>query len=227
MHAHRNATTLRHLAMAVAAAGAVALAGGTAAAQAAPGSLDPTFAGGGILFTEPDVIHVEGVAVQPDGKVIVLETGNDTAAYQRVLRFLPDGTPDPSFGGGDGVADELVSPGFWTEVLGLAPDGKILVAGYGADDFVLARLMPDGSLDPGFDGDSGTGNGIVHTALTGAWDDPKAVMVDGQGRIVVAGNAGTDIGIARYLDDGKLDTSLAGDGTLVDATPAVEHVAAM
>jgi uncharacterized delta-60 repeat protein len=88
--------------------------------------------------------------------------------------------------------------------------------------------MQDGSLDPGFDGDSGTGNGIVHTPMTAGWDDPHCVIVDDKGRIVVAGTVGAnDVGIARYLPDGKLDKSFAGDGTLVELTPAAEHVAAL
>jgi uncharacterized delta-60 repeat protein len=231
MHAHPHPTTLRQLAIGVTAAAAFALAGGTTAAHAAPGALDSTFASGGVLLTQPGSVQVEGVAVQPDGKVVVLDAGNDPekdpAAYQRVLRFLPDGTPDPSFGGGDGVAEPLASPEFWTRTLGLAPDGKILVAGYSADDFAVARLMPDGSLDPDFDGDTGTGDGIVHTALTPSWDDPHFVGIDSKGRIVVGGNGGGDIIIARYLPDGKLDKSFAGDGTFVDMTPATEHVAAM
>ena len=51
------------------------------------------------------------------------------------------------------------------------------------------------------------------------------MAVDTQGRIVVAGKTGPDdVGVARYLPDGKLDKSLAGDGTLIDVTPTAEHV---
>jgi uncharacterized delta-60 repeat protein len=209
-------------------AATLALACGAGAAQAAPGVLDPTFGSGGIALNSTGVSEFRGLDVQPDGKVVALETGNDTAAYQRVLRFAPDGTPDASFGNG-GIAAPLSAPAFWVRALALAPDGKILVAGYdSAYDYALARLMPDGKLDPGFDGDSGIANGIVHTALTPGTDMPIAVTVDKQGRIVVAGKAGgSDIGIARYLPDGKLDKSLAGDGTIVDVTPASEAVSSV
>jgi uncharacterized delta-60 repeat protein len=212
----------------ISAVAALALAGTTGAAQAAPGSLDPTFATGGILLTEPGISQIYGVEVQPDGKVLALDSGYDPQAYQRVVRFLPDGTPDPSFGSG-GKSDPLVSPGFWVRALGLQPDGKILVAGYdGTGDYALARFTADGKLDADFDGDSGNGNGIVHTPLTGATDTPKAVAVDKQGRIVVAGlAAGHDIGVVRYLADGKLDKTLAGDGKLIDSTPANESVTAL
>ena len=117
------------VATALAAAMAAALAGGTAAAQAAPGALDPTFGSGGVVLSDLGVSTVEGVEVQPDGKVLALNSGFDPQLYQRVERYLPDGTPDTSFGG-DGIAEPLVSPGFWTHGFTLQPDGKIVVIGY-------------------------------------------------------------------------------------------------
>ncbi|HEX6582428.1 MAG TPA: hypothetical protein VF056_02415 [Thermoleophilaceae bacterium] len=215
------------VATALAALTAAALAGGTAAAQAAPGALDPTFGSGGVVLTDLGISTVEGVEVQPDGRVLALNSGFDPQLYQRVERYLPDGTPDISFGG-DGIAEPLVSPGFWTHGFTLQPDGKIVVIGYSAGDLAIARLMPNGDLDSSFDGDALTGNGIVHTFLTPKFDEPEAVAVDKQGRIVFAATSGDDdVVIVRYLSDGKLDTTLAGDGTLVDPTPAFEEVQAL
>ena len=197
----------------IAAAAALALAGGVPAAEAAPGALDPSFGDGGKVVAEPSQI-LEDLSVQPDGKVLAL--------HQRLERFLPDGTHDPSFGT-DGVAEPLIAPAFWTNAFALQPDGKIVVAGYdSAYDFAVARLLPDGKLDPDFDGDSGTGNGIVHTPLTPDDDMAKAVAIDEQGRIVVAGQANYDVGIVRYLPNGKLDKSFAGDGSVVDVSPSAD-----
>lgn len=210
------------------AAAAAALTCGAAAAQAAPGAPDPSFGSGGTVLVDPGTVMVEGAKVQPDGKLVTLDSGFDPFLYQRVRRFMPDGSPDPSFGGGDGVAEPLVSPDFWTGSFALQPDGKIVITGYSADEYAVARLMPDGSLDPSFDGDSGTENGIVKTAMTPGFDQPAGVAVDQQGRIVVAGTTGgEDVGVARYLSDGKLDKSLAGDGTLIDLTPTAEDVMAL
>jgi uncharacterized delta-60 repeat protein len=214
--------------MAIALAAAAALTGGAAVAQAAPGAPDPSFGSGGSVLTDAGTVMVEGIKVQPDGKLVTLDSGFDPTLFHRVRRFLPDGSPDPSFGGGDGAAEPLVAPGFWARVLTLQPDGKIVIAGYSADDYAVARLMPDGSLDPSFDGDSGNGNGIVKTPMTPSFDMPTGVAVDKLGRIVVAGETGADdVGVARYLSDGKLDKSLAGDGTLIDVTPTTEDVAAL
>jgi uncharacterized delta-60 repeat protein len=221
-------TSRRFLATALAAAAAAAALIGPAAAHAAPGALDPSFGSGGSVLTDAGTVMVHGMKVQPDGKLVTLDSGYDPTLFHRVCRFLPDGSPDPSFGGGDGAAQPLVAPAFWARELTLQPDGKIVIAGYSADDYAVARLMPDGSLDPSFDGDSGSGNGIVKTPMTPSFDDPAGVAVDQQGRIVVAGKTGTDdVGVARYLPDGKLDKSLAGDGTLIDLTPTAEHVEAL
>jgi uncharacterized delta-60 repeat protein len=220
-------TSRRPLATALAAAAAAASLIGPAAADAAPGALDPSFGSGGSVLTDAGTSTVHGIKVQPDGKLVTLDSGYDPTLFHRVRRFLPDGSPDPSFGGGDGVAEPLMAPGFWARELTLQPDGKIVIAGYSADEYAVARLMPDGSLDPSFDGDTGNGNGIVKTPMTPSFDNPTGVAVDPQGRIVVAGTTGTDdVGVARYLPDGKLDKSLAGDGTLIDVTATAEHVEA-
>ncbi len=211
-----------------AAAAAAALTCGAATAQAAPGALDSSFGSGGSVLTDAGTVEVEGMKVQPDGKIVTLDSGFDPFVFHRVRRFLPDGSPDPSFGGGDGVAEPPAPPGFWARELTLQPDGKIVIAGYSADDYAVARLMPDGSLDPSFDGDSGNGNGIVKAPMTPSFDNPTGVAVDTQGRIVVAGETGPDdVGVARFMPDGKLDKSLAGDGTLIDVTPTAEHVTAL
>ena len=215
MNAKRNALST------LAAAAALSLAVGVQAAGAAPGALDPGFGDGGILLSEPGSVQVYGLAVQPDGKVLALDSGFDPTGYERVQRFLPSGSPDPSFGNG-GVAQPLPLPGYWMHDMALQPDGKIVLAGYDSNsDFAVARLMPDGKLDPDFDGDSGTGNGVVHTPVTPSSDMAKAVAVDKQGRIVVAGGAAKDVAVARYLPNGKLDKTFSGDGYIVDLTPNV------
>jgi uncharacterized delta-60 repeat protein len=95
-------------------------------------------------------------------------------------------------------------------------DGKLVVAGYAADasnidtDFALVRYNADGSLDPSF----GTG-GVVTTDLGTRSDDVRAIVIQPDGRIVVAGTAGEDIAVARYMPDGKLDTGFGTGGLTI------------
>src|SRR5688572_10449017 len=58
-----------------------------------------------------------------------------------------------------------------------------------------------GELDTSFDGD-----GKVVTAL-GSGDTGRGVAMQADGKVVVAGDSGGDFALARYNDDGSLDTS--------------------
>ncbi|MDX6227920.1 MAG: hypothetical protein QOI76_1310 [Frankiales bacterium] len=76
-----------------------------------------------------------------DGRLVV-GMGTNPAA---VVRLLPNGAPDPSFGGGDGIA--LAGPaGGAARILALA-DGRVLFDhGYAT----VSRLLADGSVDTGY-----------------------------------------------------------------------------
>ncbi len=93
-------------------------------------------------------------------------------------------------------------------------DGKLLAVGYttaGTRDVILARYNPDGSLDTGFGGD-----GLVTTDFTGEADYAYDVVLQPDGKIIIAGvgyiSGDTDIILARYLPDGSLDPTFSGDG---------------
>ena len=77
-------------------------------ARAASGDLDPSFGSTGWLelavYKDP---AGTGLAIQDDGKVLV-SIGSPWSNLFAVARLLPDGTPDPSFGG-----DGYVRTGFW------------------------------------------------------------------------------------------------------------------
>src|SRR5688572_25981449 len=93
----------RTIAILSAAVGAILV--GAPSAQAAPGDLDPGFGMGGLLF--PDAPAAEGASdllVEPGGNFVVggsVRQGN--RLRPAVLRFLPNGAPDPSFGSGGTV----------------------------------------------------------------------------------------------------------------------------
>ncbi len=72
------------------------------------GALDPSFAGDGILTlnlaggTAGD--HANAIALDSQGRVVVGgSSGEANTAQTAVVRLTAAGTPDPSFGGGDGI----------------------------------------------------------------------------------------------------------------------------
>ena len=89
----------------------------------------------------------------------------------------------------------------------IEPDGKLLVVGRSGNDFGLARYTADGALDESFSGD-----GKLATDFSKRPDVARAVLVQTDGKILVAGQSGGDFALARYTQDGTLDQSFDGDG---------------
>ena len=123
-----------------------------------------------------------------------------------------DGSLDSSFSG-DGKKFVTFSTGKHDDCNAGAiqpSDGKIVVGGWvgvgNSGDAALARLNIDGTLDTSFNGD-----GKWTTDLGGGWDAIRAIEIDANGKIVVAGSA-VDFFVARFTSSGNLDTSFSGDG---------------
>ena len=125
--------TRRRLAGSLAAAVALFALSGTAA-LAAEGDLDPSFSGDGRLVFSGTVGHAEGVAVDPEGRIVeagAIDPAGSDPSDMAVARFLPDGSPDPSFSG-DGVATLNAAGGTGGDSAnGVAIDsqGRIVLAG--------------------------------------------------------------------------------------------------
>jgi uncharacterized delta-60 repeat protein len=199
----------------------------------ADGSLDPAFDDDGIVITAigPGDDIAYGLALQPDGKIVVTGEastaccGQDTA----VLRYLDDGSLDPDFGGGSGMVLVGVGPDdSYGGAVAVQADGSIVIAGAGnlagGDlDFAVFRLLSDGLIDASF----GSG-GTAITELSTADDRPWSLGIQPDGKIVVAGTQSDDgngnFALARYLDDGSLDSSFGGDGTVVSAITISQDV---
>jgi uncharacterized delta-60 repeat protein len=179
-------------------------------ALAAPGDLDPSFGDLGrttVDFGSSD--SARAVAVQPDGKIVVAGYGNSSIDIA-VARLEPDGSLDPSFDGDGRVTIDFGDVDV-AEAVALQPDGKIVVAGYTTVnlDVVVVRLRPDGSLDPDFDGD---GKKTIDYA---GGDQARGVVVQPDGKIVVAGvgGPGVEVAVTRLNPDGSFDETFDGDGT--------------
>ncbi len=128
------------------------------------------------------------------------------------VAYAGDGDLDGTFGTGGKVTTD-VSDG-QINAVAVQTDGKIVVAGTaligGNDFFAVARYNSDGTLDPSFDGD-----GFVVTDV-GAGDEGKAIAIQTDGQIVVAGTSNDDIAVVRYNgSNGALDTSFDTDGKVI------------
>ncbi len=177
------------------------------------GSLDPGFAIArfGLAFSfGASTAGFYAIGVQSDGKVIVSSSfsqvngvmiqGTDPP-YSPLVRFNVDGSLEEGFRPtveGDGPTSLVEQP-----------DGKLLIVGAftrvnGSRRRGIARLNPDGSLDPLFDPGTGAAN-----ATTGGFFVPAvALQVDGK---VLAG--GLFPGFDGYPTDG-LVRLFGGDQTL-------------
>ena len=123
--------------------------------------------------------------------------------------LLTAGTLDTSFGAGGMSISQGIGEAFDGA---LQADGKILAVGGSNGDFVVARYNPGGSPDATF----GT-NGVVTTDLGSTQDQAEGVVVQADGKIVVAGftqsaSNGLDFAVVRYNTNGTLDTTFGTGG---------------
>ncbi len=116
---------------------------------------------------------------------------------------------------GDGVVTTTIGTFAIAYGVAIQPNGRIVAVGYTDNgpeyDFAVARYNSTGSLDSGF----GVG-GVVSTSFTTTGDYAYGVVIQSDGKIVVAGNAYNtnlpDFAVARYNSNGSLDTSFDTDG---------------
>lgn len=139
------------------------------------------------------------------------------------------GDPDPSFSS-DGLVAALGGDGFVPRAVAVQRDGRIVVAGYscaptraadgtcrrsGASSFRMTRYTADGGLDTEFGG-----SGVVTTAVGSTRSQAFDVLLQPDGRIVLAGVArdggGRDgFALVRYDAAGNLDRSFGERGSSI------------
>ncbi len=150
-------------------------------ALAQPGTLDESFNGKGIkdfsFMQNRSNDSVTATLLQPDGKLLVALVDGynlDTYTDAQIIRLLPDGSRDNSFGVGGKVSIRKVYPylvstsvnnNFFINSMALREDGGIVLAGHLFETVkknstpVIASLTADGSKDDTFGKVSGIGKG--------------------------------------------------------------------
>lgn len=192
------------------------------------GLRDPSIGFNGVVRTAVGSSRdmARSVAVRPDGRIVVAgwtETGDITKAF--VIRYLPNGLVDPSFGVGGQVILDLGDPASAGAAMAieLQPDGTIILAGHGAQagdtDFAIARLTPHGAVDTSF-GDSGQ----ALVGFAGAGEDIAAALAfDAQGNVLLAGDSLGNFAVARVLNSADASAVIqapSGRGGLFLSAPS-------
>ncbi len=200
-------------------------------ANAAPGQLDPSFGSGGVVRLLPsnEKILLRAVAAQADGKVVLAGSerpSGEGPSSVILVRLLENGTLDPGFGVDGKVTTPFAKFGS-AEAVAIQPDGKIVIAG-GAQgiagaEFLVARYLPSGALDPAFGG----GDGIAMVPMGVGDAEAEAVGLGSEGRILATGYAELPgekeaMGVAVLLADGSLDPGFNGGKPRLFTT-AAEH----
>lgn len=190
-------------------------------ASAPAGQLDPAFGDNGVVRRNVGGTFVSGdqgnaILVQPDGKVLVAGQGGNPNGNFVLLRVLPDGTPDPTFGT-DGLTNNSFSINNFSGAYALAlqPDGRIVAGGYAkagiSHNLAIVRYLPNGALDTSFSGDGlVTGINIDGTAPSVV----NSLAVQPDGKVVTVSDRGNSHGsdVVRFNADGSLDTSFGTNG---------------
>ena len=198
------------------------------------GSLDTTFNATG---TKPGTVttsigsvgdYALALGIQSDHNIVVAGYSYNGTKYNIALvRYNTDGSLDTTFNAtgtkpGTVTTSIVGSINDYANALGIQSDGKIVVAGYSYNgtkyNITLVRYNTDGSLDTTFNA-TGTKPGTVTTSIGSIDDEAHALVIQSDGKIVVAGSSYDntsskyDFALVRYNTDGSLDTTFNATGT--------------
>jgi uncharacterized delta-60 repeat protein len=186
------------------------------------GSIDNTFGTSGHVITHVGIGNDFATCMvqQNDGKIVVAgytDTGSNIDIA--IVRYDSLGSLDNTFGSSGKVITPIGSASDIANAISLQSDGKIVVAGWSyngsSEDFAVVRYDNTGILDPFF----GT-SGIVTTSISSFSDGARGIVIQPNGKIVVAGfsrnisNTLNNIAIVNYNNDGTLNNFFGVSGTV-------------
>jgi uncharacterized delta-60 repeat protein len=192
------------------------------------GSFDQGFGSGGIKTVDfpgkgPTSDTASGVALQPDGKIVVAGTSTYTVNTSvAIARLEPNGDPDGSFGGeltdaGAPVAGIRLLQNARGNDVALDSSGRIIVAGTQGEgtksDMYVARLTSSGAGDATFNVPKN--DYFIAVDYAGGGDGATRMVVQPDGKIVLVGWTNeTAKGIVRVIPGGVLDQDFGSGGKL-------------
>ena len=190
------------------------------------GDLDSGFGVNGyVQVGVGDIPSPFGILRRNDGELVVyghVRHGGGSGSDAFILQINSGGVIDSGFGlGGKKLVTKQETgcsyQGFLSAVIG--KDGKILLAGYGPADFIVAKLLSNGSFDSAFGG----GYFTQDFPFVGGYSDDWAWSVNelSDGKVLVIGwGGGSSIAMARYLTDGSLDSGFGKGGLVISEIKA-------
>lgn len=165
--------------------------------HSAPGDVDPWF---DTVLDDP----VKAVQIQSNGQILAGGSFTNLNGFSRtgIVRLWADGSLDTAFVVDTGASNSV-------NCIALQPDNKIIIGGTfnsvnGTNRTGIARLNPDGSLDPDFDPVLGSGGSHGASVSYVAMQTNGAMIIVG-GFSSINGTNSTNF--ARLNADGSLDSS--------------------
>ncbi|MDB5291790.1 MAG: tandem-95 repeat protein [Phycisphaerales bacterium] len=196
------------------------------------GGVNVNFGVNGLAGHSVGMTSVADIALQADGKSIIVGTGGSAGAEDFVLtRYTADGSIDRTFGNQGTVTTDFGGRDDKAAAVWLLAGGKFLVAGTSTrivggiaagSAFALARYNADGSLDTTF----GQGTGEVLTSFGGdpavstSDDVAHALAVRADGTIFIAGSSdvggsGLEFALAAFNADGSISRIFGNAGKVL------------
>jgi uncharacterized delta-60 repeat protein len=203
----------------------------------APGRLDTTFGHDGVVrtsFGRGLNGGVREILVDARDRIVAIGSRIDHGALGRgaanprdvaLVRYLPSGALDRSFGKNGKVIHDVRGLDDVATDAAQLQDGRIVVVGatdsvpaLDRQDLLVLRFLADGTLDRSFGTD-----GLVAADLSAATPDLDfgwGVAIQNDGRIIVAGQASLlgsqrpALAVARFLPDGRPDASFGTAGVV-------------
>jgi uncharacterized delta-60 repeat protein len=191
------------------------------------GALDRSFGANGVAELPSCLASARTLLRQPEGRIIVGGTAPEPtpdacSTTVPLVRLLPSGRPDQTFGNGGIARLPAGAPSLFGGVAAILrqPDGKLIVGGSFRARFAIMRFQAGGRIDRTF-GRAGavvTGAGPGGSKQSGS-AQVLALLRQSDGKIIVGGEAASRQTLARLTASGWLDRSFGNGGTVIVRRP--------
>jgi uncharacterized delta-60 repeat protein len=189
------------------------------------GSLDSSFNGNGESVSDfGNSENASSVAIQTNGKILVGGYFTDPAFISHFVlaQYNSNGSIDSSFGSAGTTTSDFGNSQNFLVAISLQANGKILAGGYtyvnNSPDFAIARFNENGGVDSSF----GSNGGVV-TDIDSSYDLMTCLTINREGKIIAGGTSNIifnyNLSLARYNQDGRLDSLFGTGGKLVGYFP--------